>query len=708
MRDGTLYVCSSTTTLRAATACTEVPGTGAIGLDGLPRPVVEGLRARGLVFDAGCGAALSNHPLYPDSVGSAGRVVLACSDGPLADGICGTLNQTGAPVVADASPDQAAAGDVVVLPLSTQHQTLMRWAEAAVNQRLKLVVFVNSPTRLLLARLAPPMTACPVCLLLRIRSNHTWQAIADLPLQVLLGAADDARWPTTAIAAAIVAHQAVLALGGTAGDTADLIEIDYACFERTLHPVVHTPHCPACSADAILPQVLTPDQENPSDTWQRLRRAVSPLTGIVSDVAVTDGSATGIVNDSNDARAVVATRAVTRGGNAHTTWFNAVQTFNAGAAVKFDPVTARVCAVAEALERYSMGIYEPRDLLRAPYTAVTGAAVDPRSLVLGSVAEYARVARYVPFDPDAEIEWVQGHCLTTGAPRLVPACAVYAPYQPPSGERLWFTPTSNGVAAGSSYSHAALGGLYELIERDAFIVFWENKLTMPTLDIGSMGDSPEDAPTIRMLVELTTQGVEVSCKNVTTDLAIPAVAVRLLWHTTNGPRVVHASRANLDIRAAVRGALEEACWCKSAVPAALEEGGVPAADAILNSPEDFAAYYCAADRLAMLAFWNTGTVHPVTAAPPMPTSHDAELNEVVGRLADAGHDPIAVDITPIDVAEHGVRVVRTIAPGLCPLTLRSDFRRRGGARVYQAPVRMGVRAQPLSESELNPHPLPLP
>lgn len=51
-------------------------------------------------------------------------------------------------------------------------------------------------------------------------------------------------------------------------------------------------------------------------------------------------------------------------------------------------------------------------------------------------------------------------------------------------------------------------------------------------------------------------------------------------------------------------------------------------------------------------------------------------------------------------------MVRTVVPGLCPLTLRSDFHRRGGPRVFTAPVAMGVRERSLTEDELNPFPLP--
>ncbi|WP_019544460.1 hypothetical protein [Streptomyces sulphureus] len=67
---------------------------------------------------------------------------------------------------------------------------------------------------------------------------------------------------------------------------------------------------------------------------------------------------------------------------------------------------------------------------------------------------------------------------------------------------------------------------------------------------------------------------------------------------------------------------------------------------------------------------------------------------------------MTVDLTPIDVAECGVSLVRTVVPGLCPTTHRNDLHRRGNPRAHEAPAARGVRAEPRIDSQLNPYPLP--
>ncbi|MCZ0974087.1 YcaO-like family protein [Streptomyces albulus] len=123
-----------------------------------------------------------------------------------------------------------------------------------------------------------------------------------------------------------------------------------------------------------------------------------------------------------------------------------------------------------------------------------------------------------------------GDVLTTGRPRYVPACAVYLPYRFPRAHKPWFDPISTGLAAGGSYHHAVLGGLMESVERDATLVFWENRLTLPGLDLTGLPDGPAR----RIVDRITAEGATVTCKDLTTDLGIPAVAVRFAGAPPSG------------------------------------------------------------------------------------------------------------------------------------------------------------------------------
>ncbi|MFI9048492.1 YcaO-like family protein [Streptomyces sp. NPDC053427] len=682
-----LYVCASTGTLRvpARLPATDRGGNGLVALDAVPERVVKGLRARDLVHP---GDGQRPHPLYGEGHQRSGLTVAVAGEGPLRTEIAALLTRAGTQVVAG---EQAAVAHAVVLPLGLPEDELQRWTGSVLEGATPLVTYLSTPTRLLHATLDPPRTACPVCLVRRFRANHTWQPVADLPLDMLLGAAESEAWPTTAIAAGVLAHEVLTVLGpGRRPETSVLTEIDHASLERTRHTLFHTPNCPACAHAATAPKRAEVSTVDARASWELMRGAVDPLTGLVLELRVDEG-------DSGAGGTTYARTA----GMTTTTWFSPVAAEARGGAVKSDPTVARVCAVGETMERYAAGVYDAGQLVRATYADLGDAAVDPRELPLGSTKEYAEQTRYSPFDPEVEIDWVAGRSLTSGRTRYVPACAVYLPYRFPRAHKPWFDPISTGLAAGGSYHHAVLGGLMEIVERDSTIVFWENRLTLPTLDLAALPDGPAR----RIVDRITAEGATVSCKDLTTDLGIPAVAVRFAEGTAERPVVIHAARADLDPHAALLGALEEACLCRTGAGIWLEKEEIPAEDAALSSLSEFCLYYCAPERQHHLAFWNDGPLRPMPATRPAAALQD-EVAEAVRRLAARGYETVTVDITPIDVAECGVSVVRTVIPGLCPLTLRSDFHRRGGPRVLRAPVDMGVRATPLTEDDLNPLPLP--
>lgn len=692
-RDDRLYVCASTETLRVALRIAPPPGADArtVRLDAVPEQVSRALHERGMAH----GGGRETHPLYGDMAALRDREVALVAPRALAAELGAQLARAGVRTAAEGQEDAAA---VTVVSLSVPEEHLVARVRAALETGTPMVAYLSTPTRLFLATLAPPHTACAVCVVRRLRANHTWQAIADLPLDVLFGAAHDPAWPSTPVVVGLLADAVLTLLAGSAAPApgaGTLSEVAHGSLERVEHRLLHLPNCPACAHVVPLPKrPEEPDRTDDAASWERMRPAVDPLTGLVLQLRV----------DERDSALGGATYARTA-GMTKTRWFSPVSAEARGGAVKNDPVTARVCAVGETMERYAAGVYDPARLLRASWSALGEEAVDPRTLPLGSPAEYARQDRLAPCDPDAETDWVPGRCLSTGAVRYVPASAVYLPYRFRPGDRAWYDPISTGLAAGGSYHHAVHGGLMEAVERDATVLFWANRLTLPTLDL----DALPEGPARDLVARVRAQGVSVTAKDLTTDLGIPAVGVRFLRHTERRPVTTHAARADLDPQAALLGALEEGClgWAGARLwQEHLDDGeDIPGPDDVLTTLKEFSLYYWAPDRVRHLAFWDEGPVRAPAAARPS-AGHPADVAEGVRRLARRGYEAVAVDITPVDVAECGVTVVRTVVPGLCPITLRSDFHRRGGPRVREAPVAMGARTTPLTEPELNPLPLP--
>ncbi|HZS75824.1 MAG TPA: TOMM precursor leader peptide-binding protein [Ktedonobacteraceae bacterium] len=682
----------------------ETSGTnGTSLLMSLAPQILEGLHNQGFLITDD--QALTRHSLY-QKVAHDHSLPFIIVDSSLGRPIERTLSQLGIPtkVVHPDQPTISMSDDsgIVIVPFSLDEDMLREWSAIAAEHNQSVIAYLVTPTRLLITVLKPFLTPCLVCLTRRLRATYRAQDIADIPMEQPFGVSNEAAWPSEALSVASIAHNSVISYITSkeqkALSTAYLLEFDYKQFEIRRHPILRLPNCPSCSTKSyraieLVSPLLDSDEgwTDPNASWEQMQVCVDPLTGIVSDVVIEE---TGTGGHITWAYTIPQT---------NTLWMSPVLAQASGSSAKWDTLQAKVSALGEALERYACGIYDRASMVRGTFAQLAPVAIDPRSLPLGSEKEYRLLnGRLVPYHSDLEIDWVKGVSLTTNSARLVPACAVYVPYKFPRREERLLRPISTGLAAGATRSEAILAGLYEVIERDAFVIYWENALAAPTIDLDTLPEGPA-----RSIVEqFRADGLNLICKLVTTDLGIPAVVCMSIQWVEWGPLVAFSSRANLNFLTCLQRALEEHVQCRRSIRNWIQQKGVPSDEKPLRQMEDFFTYYCREDRMEYLSFVYEGEIIPVPDLESHYSTATAAVREVVRRLEQRGYEAIVVDITPVDVAECGISIIRSIVPGLQPVTFGRDFRHLGGSRLYQAPVWMGLRNQPLQEDQLNPHPMP--
>ena len=149
---------------------------------------------------------------------------------------------------------------------------------------------------------------------------------------------------------------------------------------------------------------------------------------------------------------------------------------------------SEVSALCEAVERYSSAYHGDEIRIRKRFTdfAGEGAAIHPNDAQLFSDRQLDNATsinakghpyNVVPrrFDPDAEIDWTPVWSLTHGRHRYLPTSMLYS--MPAEQRQLAdLIADSNGCAAGNTLAEAVLQGFYELAERDAFAIWWYNRL----------------------------------------------------------------------------------------------------------------------------------------------------------------------------------------------------------------------------------------
>lgn len=302
------------------------------------------------------------------------------------------------------------------------------------------------------------------------------------------------------------------------------------------------------------------------------------------------------------------------------------------------PSMARWIACAEGAERHSAAY--PATGLRIARAAELRQLIAPtrlyarRGFDAGDGPRAWRLVRAI----DGRARWAPAECIHTTAP---------SPHAP-SRRIPW---TGSGVAAALDPRLAARHAVWELIERDAFMVTWLRRAGRER--IGDR-DVPEHAARMRRV--LGDGGWSTVWVNISLD-TLPVILC-CLTHPRHGLRLGAACRASASqaLERATVEAVALACATESGPPG---ETGLTPGD--VRSPSDHLQLHADPARAGENEFLYASRHEIELSAIPTLAPDD-----VPGALADAGCSPLTADLSSPRSAPYAV--VRALAPGLVPLT----------------------------------------
>jgi ribosomal protein S12 methylthiotransferase accessory factor len=558
--------------------------------------------------------------------------------------------------------------------------------------------------------LRPGQSACWACLAERMQRNREIRALIDRVPARRLAASPLARETLGQSGIELAAVEIAKAIATEfRTDLSDhIISLDLLGSTIARHYVPARPQCPVCGRKKLRDPRRAPMPIDLGDggkllmtsggyrtvssraTVARFRKHVSPLTGVVSRLERIDADIPlntnylATHNFSGQPESVDELRAGLSGGS-----------FGKGSTAE----QGEASALMEAIERYS-GIFQGDEIrvTRRFTDFPAGDAINPNDVLLFSDAQYPRQQAQgseshdgqipVPFDPSAKTEWSPVWSLREERFRYLSTSLLYFFY---GGPGYAFRADSNGCAAGNTLAEAIVQGFLELVERDAYAIWWYNRVQRPQVDLGAFDDSY-----IHDLKSLLAEtGRHVWVLDVTNDLGIPSFVTMAHW-TENGEEFIDfGSGAHFDARIAVLRALTELNQFLSIGLMGMRDAR-PERQAPNQTPHDSPAPFRLRDHPYL-----TPADSPATR-PDFASKFGAfDAREQIAACVDvarrAGLDFLVLDQTRPDIE---VPVVRVVVPGL-----RHFYRRFAPGRLYDVPVMLGWRDRPLSEHELNPlHP----
>lgn len=448
---------------------------------------------------------------------------------------------------------------------------------------------------------------------------------------------------TSRFAGAVAGREAVRTVEADADIFGRVVVVPFN--EREFLPL---PNC-ACDSDRDRTIRHSHVERGLDDSLARAERALDDTLGIVQEVG--------------EAQSFPVPYYLAR--TCDTAGFSDVSAARDAAGVAPDWDSAFMKALGEALERYCAGIYRVDE-----FATGTPGEVDE------SVSPTAFVCQN---EPDGEaIEWVPGENLSTGGEVMLPAEFVHFP--PPS--RRYRSPITTGLGLGNSGVEALLSGLYEVIERDAAMLSWYSSFEPLELAV-------EDEVFRTMVDRARSEDLTVTPLLVTQDVDVPVVSVAV--QGDSWPKFALGADADLDVESAARSALAEALQNWMELDGMGQEG---AAEAL----GEIGRY--ATEPGAATEFVETETKIPADSVGPddVPTG-EAELEELLDRVTEAGLRPYASRTTTRDVETLGFEAVRVVVPSAQPMCFGDVY---FGERAERVPDDLGFSP----ELEQDHHPFP--
>ena len=333
--------------------------------------------------------------------------------------------------------------------------------------------------------------------------------------------------------------------------------------------------------------------------------------------------------------------------------------------------TALVKAVGEAIERMCLYSYPEKIKIHKPYNSLVSEALDP--------SVYKKNSKSKLFD------WIQGEKIGTNKKILIPAQLIYLP-NGKHKEDMLFPRVSTGAAGGFSKNSAILRGIYEVIERDAFMCAYLGKIAVPKINLGLIDDKRASWFTEK----LSKYRLEAHVFDITNNLEVPTYLSIILDNSFSGPFLIVAAKADLNYKDALFGSLEESIRIRLFIRNMMQNDNIVRNVHEIRTIDDRVGYWFSSDMIEKLDF----LLDVKTSKPKeykLFKNEEEEIEHMIQKLSKNSLNAYSVLISKNIIPDDKYVVYKVIIPGLQPLYLDERAKYVNSQRILEVVRHFGKK-----------------
>jgi len=375
--------------------------------------------------------------------------------------------------------------------------------------------------------------------------------------------------------------------------------------------------------------------------------------------------------------------------------------------------------LGEFLERFPLIIYKEKDFLRS---SVKDLAKARRSFInIDKLAGFSEKQKSInsrlEYDENSQFLWLEGESLFRKGPILIPSQLVFWNYK--FDHQSWMESylreaNTNGAGGHCSLARAILSGIYELAQRDGFLIYWLNHQAPPKINL----DVIDSRPLKEFLDECSRLGFEIEFFNTTSNLGIPSCICAVYDHSSVGPKLTFGGGCSFNWEKILTESLIEAMAIESwtrrrlinlpEVRRSLREQYIPHQDRTIDQAGRM-NIWAEEKMFKNFDFFRKGKqifLSELKKEFPRLKTPEEELEWLVKDFKNLGEDYEIFYYQAKHKAldDLGYFSVKVIIPPLVTLYLRENYAPLGAKRLKEVPEKLGFR--PAKEWNPWPHPFP--
>ena len=353
-----------------------------------------------------------------------------------------------------------------------------------------------------------------------------------------------------------------------------------------------------------------------------------------------------------------------------------------GLGVNEDKKNAMTSCLAEALERYCMSFIPKEEILTCKKSELDKNYIFS-DFATYSAEQYRKTDEFL--DPNSDsIEWTKIYDIEQKEKFMYwPASLIYLPFDI---NKVVAETTSTGMAAGFSLNDCIMGGLLELIERDALMINFMQRLNPPEIDINTINGKNKD------LINLIKLDYNIKIYKLYYDFNVPIYLSLIYKRNKNKMHYGIGACASCDSDYAINKSLKE-CLFTYFYSLNIMDVRQNNPDRIKTLYEHFLYYQ--EDNFEKLLFDSDIIKYK---------RENIQFKDILEELKCNGINVYFKDLTTSDIEKTKIKVVKVIAPSLIDLNKSHIYPRLGAKRFFEVPKKLNLKYSDCLSSM--PHPFP--